>query len=418
VPHFEKMLYDNAQITTVMIEAWQVSGDAELERAARRALEYLLRDMTHEDGGFFSAEDADSVPPEGGEKAEGAFYLWENHELESALGDDAEEFCARYGADADGNAPFDPHNEFSGKNILYQTRGPAPELERCLEKLRARRENRARPGLDDKVLSCWNGLALTAFAKAAQAFGEPRYLEAARRAAAFLEKNLYDAGENKLWRRWREGERAVAGTADDYAFVAQGLVDLYEASFEPRWLSWALRLVERLLKDFEAEDGGFYLTAAGEAGELLARTIEDSDNVEPSASSVAALTLLRLALLTGREDLRKSAMFCLDRFGGVLQDRPLALPAMLAAADFALGAPREIVVSGSGDAADALARAARSRFVPLKALLGLSAASRAELSKLAPWVAELPSDRAEARVCVGRACKLPVKAPEDLLKAL
>ena len=200
VPHFEKMLYDNAQIAACLVEAWQVSGEEALARAARRALDYLLRDLASDEGAFFSAEDADSAPPEGGEKAEGAFYLWTRHELDSALGADAEAFRFRYGVEDDGNAPADPHGEFSGKNILYEARSIekaaakfnipvndlAPRLERCLDKLRARRENRARPGLDDKVLACWNGLAISAFAKAAQAFGDARYLEAARRAAAFL----------------------------------------------------------------------------------------------------------------------------------------------------------------------------------------------------------------------------------------
>ena len=300
VPHFEKMLYDNAQLLENLADAVLVTRDAELERALRRTVAYLERDLRGAHGGFFSAEDADSLPPELAGKAddashehkeEGAFYLWAQDELFAHLGAEAGAFRLRYGIEPDGNAPVDPHGEFAGKNIPYD-RDPGamsePAAAQAREKLLAVRAKRPRPGLDDKCLASWNGLALSGLSRAYIATGDKQYLALAESAADFVRRELASQDGATLQHRWREGSRAVAGMADDYAYVAQGLIDLYEAGFDPRRLAWALQLTETAISRFGAPEGGLYQTAAGEAKELFARAMEDHDGVEPSASSVLA----------------------------------------------------------------------------------------------------------------------------------
>ncbi|HRJ70804.1 MAG TPA: thioredoxin domain-containing protein, partial [Terrimicrobiaceae bacterium] len=244
VPHFEKMLYDQAQLAISYIEAWQLTQEAHYADIARETLEYVLRDMTHPAGGFFSAEDADSLLCHGGsEHAEGAFYVWSRSEIRDALGGNAEEFCRHYGVEEAGNAPAgsDPQGEFTGKNILIvRGAGESRTLAESRAKLLALRNERPRPHLDDKILTAWNGLMISAFARAGAAFGETRYLAAARRAADFLATHL--TREGRLLRTWREGAGDIGGFAEDYACLIQGLLDLYEATFESRWLHWALDL--------------------------------------------------------------------------------------------------------------------------------------------------------------------------------
>ena len=421
VPHFEKMLYDNAQLAAVACEAFQVTGDRALAEIARRTLDYLLRDLRHPEGGFYSAEDADSAPVAGRLKSEGAFYLWTKEEIERLLGGEAAAFLARYAVESDGNAPADPHGEFSGRNILYDTRPAQPPPAACLERLRQARARRPRPGLDDKVLASWNGLALSAFAKAAQAFGEARYLDAAVKAASFLRRHLYDTATGRLWRRWREGERAVWGTADDYAFVAQGLLDLYDAGGDPRWLEWALALTQAQQRLFGAPGGGLFMTAEDHDSRLLARVIEDSDNVEPCASSVAAGNLLRLWRLTGRDALRQAAQQTLERFGGLMRERPQALAHMSAVAETDLMKAEEIIVVGEPEHAEtrALLSEARKRFRPQRALIHACAAFRPRLEALMPWlrgVAPAPGPR--AYLCENHACTTPAETAQALAQRL
>ncbi|MBU0768755.1 MAG: thioredoxin domain-containing protein, partial [Proteobacteria bacterium] len=277
VPHFEKMLYDNAQLLKNYLDAFLITGDRFFEKIARETADYILRDMTHLDGGFYSAEDADSLPSgknledKEKRKAEGAFYVWEQKEIKDLLGDGPGEiFSYRYGVKSEGNAEFDPFNEFRGKNILFNAHSidevaekfdlSKEEIETSLIqsklKLLAVRSKRHRPHLDDKVLTSWNGLMISALSRSYQVLGEKRYLEAARNAAIFLRKNLYDDKTNALFRRWRQGERKIAGMADDYAFLIQGLIDLYEADFDPGWIEWALKLMDEQIKLFyDAENG-------------------------------------------------------------------------------------------------------------------------------------------------------------------
>ncbi|MFI5362420.1 MAG: thioredoxin domain-containing protein [Elusimicrobiota bacterium] len=432
VPHFEKMLYDNAQLLENLADALLVSRDAELDRALRRTVAYLKRDLRGPKGGFFSAEDADSLPPELAGRAcddnhehkeEGSFYLWTKKELETALGPDAKAFCARYGVEDDGNAPADPHGEFEGKNILFDKSPDAmPETAAvaALSKLLKIRSQRPRPSLDDKCLASWNGLALTGLSRASIATGDPEILTLALSAAEFLLHECASEDGKSLYHRWREGERAISGFADDYAFVAAGFLDLYEASFEPRWLSWSLQFAEGSISRFGAPGGGLFQTAAGEAAELFARSVEDHDGVEPAASSVMTETALRLYELTGRDSLRRFADETLERFGARASNNKLSMSYYLCALERALGVPKTLIIAGLDlPGGRELLAAARSKLRPDVSVAAFSKKTKKELSALLPAVAAMPeSGTAAAYVCIGRACGLPISDPSALTARL
>ena len=437
VPHFEKMLYDNAQLAVNYTEAYQATRDDSFADIARDTLEYLQRDMAHPGGGFYSAQDADSLPPElagkvpdvGFEhKAEGAFYLWKEAEIEQALGRPAAEmFDYRYGVELQGNVSHDPHGEFEGKNILYVAHtveetakkfgvspGEARErLRQAKKQLLELRAKRPRPHLDDKILASWNGLAISAFAKAGAVFEDQDFLNSAVKTAEFVHTHLYDAKSHRLYRRWRDGERKIHGTADDYAFLAQGLIDLYESSLDVRWLEWAIELTEIQQKlFFDAKNGGYFTTAEEDSKDLLARSKTDSDNVEPAASSIAALNLLRLAQYTDRDDFQKAAEKTLGAFGKQMKEQPRALPQMLCALDFYIANAGQIVIAGSPEAPDTqeMLRVVRERFVPDKILMLADGGKGQEaLAKRLPFLKGVRpiKGKATAYVCVHYACDLP-----------
>ncbi|HWC97720.1 MAG TPA: thioredoxin domain-containing protein [Candidatus Sulfopaludibacter sp.] len=430
VPHFEKMLYDQAQLATSYLEAFQITGDSEYADTARGIFDYVLRDMTAPEGGFYSAEDADSVitPEEPTIKGEGAFYIWTDEEIRSLVPAPAAAwFCYRYGVAEGGNVASDPHGEFTGKNILYQAmtleetaqqfgrtvdeiRAGLAEAERIL--LRARSE-RVRPHLDDKVLAGWNGLMISAFALGGAVLGESRYAEAARRAADFLTTRMYTAETGYLMRRYREGEAAIPGFLDDYALAAQGLLDLYEAQFDLRHLQMAIRLTEKQRELFEDRvHGAFFSTDARDAS-LVMMVKEDYDGAEPSGNSVAAMNLLRLARMTGRTEFQESAERLLGAFGPRLIAAPVALPQMLVACEFFLGEPREIVLVGDKGAADTdvLVRTFYRNFVPSRVVILVdSEETREFLSGANPAIASMTkvNGRAAVYVCRNYACQLPV----------
>ncbi len=367
VPHFEKMLYDQAQLAIAYLDAFQITQDRQYQSVARDILDYVARDMTSKEGGFFSAEDADSLFEHGKpEHGEGAFYIWTKKEIDAALGDAAEIFDFHYGVQSHGNAPegSDPQDEFRGKNILIERHTIAEtakqfkksedevrqSLERSRKKLFAIRAKRPRPHLDDKIIAAWNGLMISAYARAAQVLDEPRYLETATRAAKFLRANLYDEKSKLLFRSYRDGRSAVEGFADDYAFVVQGLLDLYEASFDVEWLKFATQLQEtqdRLF--FDAKNGGYFTTSGKDASVLL-RMKDDNDSAEPAASSVAALNLLRLSQFCDDKQLEDRARKTIDAFAATLSHFPSAMPQMLVALDFSSSKPRQIVIAGKKDA--------------------------------------------------------------------
>ncbi|MDX6768349.1 MAG: thioredoxin domain-containing protein [Elusimicrobiota bacterium] len=426
VPHFEKMLYDNAQLLENLGDALLYKPDAELRRLLERTVAYLERDLRHPEGGFYSAEDADSLPP--GEtdphaKAEGAFYLWTPDEVADSLAGDSIAFNRRYGIVADGNALHDPHGEFTGRSIPYDADPTAMPEERAAparERLRADRESRPRPSLDDKVLASWNGLAVTGLSRCFVATGETRLLRLADGAADFVRARLADESGRVLRHRWRDGDAAVPGMADDYAFMAQGLVDLYEAGFDPARLAWALDLAEEALARFAAPGGGAYLTAEGAAPELLARAIEDHDGVEPAPSSVLADACLRLHELTGREPLRRFADLTLERFGGRLGERPSALPYLACALDRALGPSRLVVIAGLElPGGTEMVKAVRAKLRPGLVVAGFTAKTMAATAALVPAVAGMElGEKARAFLCEDGACGLPTEKAAELFRRL
>ncbi len=441
VPHFEKMLYDQAQLASAYLDAFQLTRQPLFENVARDTLDYVRRDLTAPDGGFYSAEDADSEVNGGGvsnpaaglqtrpPKAEGAFYVWTKQEIESALGSDAEIFNYHYGVEADGNAPAgtDPHGEFTGKNILLKrhTLGQtgqhfgkteaeiAEKLEAAREKLLAVRSGRPRPHLDDKIITAWNGLMISAFARGAQVLGDPDYLHSATRAADFIRQNLYSPATGRLIRNFRDGASKTEGFAEDYAFLIQGLLDLYEASFEIGWLQWALKLQETQDNLFFDEKNGGYFTTTGQDASVLLRMKEDHDSAEPAPSSVAARNLWRLAQIRSDDALRARAEKTMGAFAGVLTRIPSAMPEMLAAALPAEGKPRQIVLAGEREAEETteLAAEVHRHFLPEKVLLLADGAEGQKfLEEKLPALREMRKieGKATAYVCENFACQVPV----------
>ena len=447
VPHFEKMLYDQAQLAVAYLDAFQITQDRQYESVARDILDYVARDMTSKEGGFFSAEDADSPvvagigDPGHGGTAEGAFYVWTNKEIDSALGDAAEIFNFHYGVQSHGNAPegSDPQDEFRAKNILIQRRTVAettqhfrkPEdavrdlLRQSREKLFAIRNKRPRPHLDDKILAAWNGLMISAYARGAQVLDEPHYLEIAARAANFIRKQLWDASSKILYRNYREGRSDIEGFADDYAFVIQGLLDLYEASFDIEWLKLAVELQETQDRLFFDEKQGGYFSTSGKDKSVVLRMKDDNDSAEPAASSVAALNLLRLSQFrddpaaAGAERARKT----IDAFAATLSHFPSAMPQMLVAIDYSLSKPRQIVIAGKKDSPEtkAILREVHRHFLPDTTLL---LADGAEGQKYfgdkneAIRAMSMVDGKPAAYVCENFTCKAPVTDPKALSELL
>jgi uncharacterized protein YyaL (SSP411 family) len=387
VPHFEKMLYDQAQLAIAYLDAFQITKDKQYESVARDIVDYVARDMTSKEGGFFSAEDADSpvvgIDDPGHKKtAEGAFYIWTQKEIDDALGDSAEVFNFHYGVQAHGNAPegSDPHDEFRGKNILIERHTIAETaqhfkksegeigrlLTRSREKLFAIRAQRPRPHLDDKIISAWNGLMISAFARAAQVLDDPRYLEVATRAANFLRSDLYDPSCKVLYRSYRKGRSNIEGFADDYSFVIQGLLDLYQASFDVEWLKLAVELQQTQDRLFFDEKNGGYFNSSNLDESVFVRIKDDNDGAEPAASSIAALNLLRLSQIYDDAKTAESAKKAINAFATILSQFPSGMPQMLVAVENSLGKARQIVIAGRKNSpeAKALLKEVHRHFLP------------------------------------------------------
>ncbi len=428
VPHFEKMLYDQAQLACAYLEAYQLTRAPFYAQVAREVLDYVLRDMTHPDGGFYSAEDADSAPDPAhpAEKEEGAFYLWRKQEIVALLGErDAEIFNFLHGVRDSGNTLSDPHGEFGDRNVLYAARTPAeaaihfarPEAEintiseRCRAQLFEARLQRPRPHRDDKIITAWNGLMISAFARAYQVLEERMYLEAAGRAAAFVLARNYDPAGATLKRRYRDGESKHPAQLEDYAFFVQGLLDLYEAGFEIAWLQFAEKLTETQIRLFrDADGGGFYDTPGGDQSILL-RMKEEYDGAEPSGNAVAAANLLRLAHMLDQPHLWELAEHGLRLFAARLEQMPHAAPQMLTTMDFSQNKPLQIIIAGEPQAEDTrtLLRCVHERFLPNKILLLAGGEGREFLNKRMPMLSGMTmlAGRATAYVCENYACQLP-----------
>lgn len=397
VPHFEKMLYDQAQLVAAYTEAFQVTKNPDYAETAREIAGYVLRDMTHPEGGFYSAEDADSEDPaRPGHKGEGAFYVWSWRELEQVLGQEsARRFAEVYGCLPGGNVHHDPHGEFEGSNILWLQQ-PAmaadPAVAGARRRLFEARAQRPRPHLDDKILASWNGLMISALARAGAALGEPRFIDAARNAFAFIERSLM-APDGRLFRRWRGGQAAIGGLLDDYAALALAAMDLHQVCFEPALAETGVRLARRAVDLFGDPEGGFFAASAS-AGDVLFRMKEDYDGAEPSGNSLAVEALARAARLCGDGAMLEPARLALEAFAERLANQPSALPRMLCAW-MLVQAPEESI-RFRGAAGD-LVREAWQNFLPFTTLA---------------WRDRSGAPAAE--VCSGQICHPPAGSVEEL----
>jgi uncharacterized protein YyaL (SSP411 family) len=397
VPHFEKMLYDNALLARAYLHGWQVSGDGVLRRTAEETLDWVLREMTGPEGGFYSALDADS------EGVEGKFYVWTVDELRDVLGPDADVALAWFGATGRGN--------FEGANIL-ESRGPEPEpevRERIRAALLAAREQRVRPGLDDKRLTAWNALTISALAEAGAVLERPDYLAAARNAASFVLEELRD-DDDRLLRTYNAGEAKLNAYLEDHAFLLEALLTLYESTFEPRWFHAARERADTLVERFaDSEHGGFFQTSSDHE-RLVARRKEIDDAPIPSGQSSAAFGLLRLAALTGDARYEEHGTSVLRLFADLLRRSPLAFGHLLQALDFQLSPTREVALVGS-DTSE-LERAVRAEFRPHIVLAGGDGADAAGVALLEGRTAL--DGRAAAYVCERFTCRRPVSEPAAL----
>jgi uncharacterized protein YyaL (SSP411 family) len=404
VPHFEKMLYDNAQLAHLYLDAYLVSGEGRFAEVARDILDYVLRDMTHPDGGFYSAEDADS------EGQEGKFYCWTQAELAKLLTPGEFKVAIRYfGITEQGNFVDHSHPQpLPNLNVLSivdpTLTGPESTLLASAKgKMLAARTLRVRPACDDKVLASWNGLMLGAMARASAVLDDAAYRAAAEKNLAFLRTSLWDARTKTLWHRWREGQHDNVQLLEGYAFLLAGVIELFEATLATEHLEFAIALAESMLARFyDAENGGFWQSAPG-VKNLILRVKEDYDGAEPSGNSVAILALLKLGQITDRKELTQAAEKSLRLFSSRLLQVPQAVPYMLQALDFALEEPRRAVVAGRPGTpeARALLRAIHSVFQPNKVVLG-------HTGPVEPFARTLPArDGPLVYLCMGTACQPP-----------
>jgi len=441
VPHFEKMLYDQAQLAIVYTEAYQITRDRFYADTTRNILDFVLREMQQPRGGFASAEDADSPIASGAsDTSEGAFYVWTTKEIENVLSrQDAAVFEYAYGAESSGNvpAPQDVRGEMKGKNVLYEAHSTEEtakkfslSVEQTAEKLTAGRKalfearsRRPRPPLDDKIVTAWNGMMISALSRASQALDEPRYLERAQATAKFLETHLYSSKTGKLWRSYRAGGPSVDGFLDDYTDIISGLLDLYQAGFDVHWLQWAVSLQEKQNQLFGDEEAGGYFDTGSSDPSLLSRTREAYDGAEPSPNSTAAMNLLRLAQFTDRAEWRDKAQKTLSAFAARLQSDPEAVPALVSALDFRLAQTKQILIAGDPTSQDtrALLREVNTRFLPNKILLLADGGTgQRQVARWLPFVAgaHRMKDRATAYVCENYICKLPTADPQVMARLL
>jgi uncharacterized protein len=431
VPHFEKMLYDQAQLVSIYTEAYQITGETLFAQIVDETLGYLIRDLAAAEGGFYSAEDADSLPsPAASEKKEGAFYVWTDSEINAILSpDESLVFRRSYGVEKAGNvrADSDPQRELSGQNVLFGqndtelvaklTERSQSEVEKLLasarEKLFRTRSQRPRPHLDDKIITAWNGLLLSALGRAYQVFRNPIYLQNAQKTAGFLRSQLYSG---RLVRSYRQGPSTVPGFAEDYAFLIQGLLDLYGANFDYQWLQWAIELQSEFDKRFADPTGGYFNTE-GSAADILFRLKDDHDGAEPSANSVAAMNLIRLSRILGRADFESTARNVITSFREMLDRHPAAMPQMLSAADALLADPLQIVIATRDPADDPLLRIAQAAYQPRRILL---LAGEQGLAREVPELRDMDliDGRSAAYVCRNFVCELPITDPEALAEKL
>ena len=423
IPHFEKMLYDQALLSKVYLQAYQITKKQEYAGIAREIFDYVLRDMTDAGGGFYSAEDADS------EGKEGLFYLWDPTQIATILDEnEAEVFNTYYGVTEHGN--------FEENKTILNITTSIEQLEEKFQKDRTaivdtlttarnkvfgEREKRIRPHRDDKVITAWNGLMISSLAYGGAILEEEKYIGAAKRSAEFMLKTLYK--NKRLMRYYRDGHTVEKAFLDDYAFFIIGLLDLYEATFDAQWLIEAKKLSQEMIRLFSNnEHGGFFLTGK-DSEKLIARTKSGTDGAVPSGNSIAALALLKLGNLTMKQGFTEQGTKTLEVFSHQLEQSPAYSSAMLVALNFWLGPSQEIVIAGSAKSTDTkqMITLVRSRFLPnTVVLLHDQNASGAAIEKIVPFVKNQTSidGKATAYVCENYVCNRPVNNITDLDKML
>ena len=431
VPHFEKMLYDQALFAQASLECFQVTKDPYFLRIVNEILTYVTRGMTSPEGGFYSAEDADS------EGEEGKFYIWTQDEINLVLGSkDAKLFMKVYRFEKGGNFLDESTHEKTGANIPHlrksldeHARINGQGIEEFRKKIRslhaklfAYRKKRIHPQKDDKVLTDWNGLMISTFANSAKALNQKKYLSIARKAADFCLSELRQKN-GRLLKRWRKGKAGLPAHLDDYAFLIQGLLDLYEASFNVKYLRAAIELVDLTLEHFEdREEGGFFLTA-DDGEELLIRVKEIYDGAIPSGNSIMALNLLRVHKITGAEKYLQSSENLFSAFSGFLEKNPQGAEVLLQALAFKLSPPKEIVIVGKLESKETsqLIKAINQNFIPGKVLLFRPIGTEIpEITKFSPFLINLTmvKDKPAVYICENQTCQQPETDPEKVIQAL
>ncbi len=428
VPHFEKMLYDQAQLAIAYTEAYQITKKKVYKTTALEILEYVMRDMTSPEGGFYSAEDADS------EGEEGKFYLWTENEIKEILLEDAEIVIEYFGIKKEGNWSDQQFGGSNSSNILHikntiselslKFSKKENEIIKIIDNAKAKlfeaREKRVHPYKDDKILTDWNGLMISAFAKAFQVFHDDVFKKTAITAADFILDNLSQV-DGRLLHRFRDNEAGIHANIDDYAFFIQGLLDLYEASFEIRFLEKAILLNEIVIKYYwNRKSGGFYFTPS-DGEKLLVRQLEIYDGAVPSGNSVAFLNLLRIGRFTGHTELENKAEKLIKVFADSVKRNAFAFTQFLAGLDFALGKTKEIIISGKIDDAETekFIEEINDNYIPNKILIH-NKQDNINLQKLIPFISNynVPENNVNVFVCENYICNLPVDSLSDLKSLL
>lgn len=435
VPHFEKMLYDQAQLITAYVNTYLVTKNKFYLFVAEDTAHYVLENLQHKDGGFYSAEDAESMPAENNstQKEEGAYNLWQKDEIEHILGkDDAKIFDFYFGIEKHGNTINDPHEVFGTKNVLYIANDifetakhfdKTPEeiakiIDESRTKLLQTRSKRPKPHLDDKILTSWNGLMISALANIYKVTGNKDYLKSAKDAVEFIRNNLFDKEKKILLHRFRDSEARFEGTLEDYAYFICGLIDLYESTFELNYLEFAISLNDITIENFYDNENGGFFDVGNDVKDVILKTKDNYDGAEPAGNSVQIMNLLRLGYMTDNKNFIEKAEDSLKLFSNDLNRLPFSSPQMLCALSFMIYSPKEIILTGDleNEKSNELKKFIDETFIPNKVLLHATK----ELEKISPFINNLIKDAKEINVyvCENYQCNLPTDDTEKLKELL
>ncbi|MEQ8524523.1 thioredoxin domain-containing protein [Gracilimonas sp.] len=416
LPHFEKMLYDQALLMMAYTEGWQATGNSLFKQTVYEIGEYIERDLLHPEGGFYSAEDADS------EGEEGKFYIWEKNEIESVLSDDSQKFIDHFNITEEGNFEDEATKELTGKNIPHLTSALKPDQSSWFKEVRTslfkKREERVRPLLDDKILTDWNGLMIAALAKAGFAFDDDHLTELAEKAAQFIEDHLVE--KEKLIHRYNDGEAAIDAMADDYAFLIWGLIELYESTFEPQYLSKALTLNEQFIELFwDTEKSGFYFSIADE-DQVYGRQKQIFDGAMPSSNSVAMMNLIRLSRLSGNTELEGYADKIGEAFSADLIRSGASICHSMQSIQFLNADAREITFRAKSTEQKALLELVRNQFTPFKVMHMITEKNHELLTEVAGYTSTQKklNDKPTLYICRDFTCDQPINEVKKMKKAL